>query len=613
MTSPARRPWIDALLLVALGAALSAWTWRGWGDPRIDFGRELYTPWRLLEGDVLHRDIPWFNGPLSQYFNAACFGILGTSYRTLILVNHALVALAGWLLWGLVRGMSSRACAFVAVASWLLLCCFLQLDIIGNSNWIAPYSHEITHGSLAAFAALRAWQVHLAGRRAWPLLVAGLASGLAFLTKPEVLFALAAAGLAAIYLRAQKKRWQPVEVAVLAGGFAAPILGALALLWTSMPLDKALHATLGGWAHVLNSELTNQIFYTRSQGTHDPLASLSTLAIVASLWASLVALGLVLARASKSRRLAWIGGVVAFGLVIATSWDLEARESVTGLFERAGRLFDEGMSPLPLAVALALLWRWRRTRDKGHEAEQDESHARHAGAFVFEVFALVLLSKIVLHARIKHYGFALAAPALVVVIVHGFYEIPRRLNTRSLGGAAVRATLVGALLGLCLIALRHNYGYETRKKHLVGEGADQMRCDHSGLLLADLVSIVERRSTRDSSLLVLPEGIQLNYLTRRKNPTGIVNFMPPEYLMFGEDAILERLQANPPDAIVINHRKTSEYGLPFFGRDYGRETMRWVLDRYASPAAAWARRGKEPLQPETGNLLAAWFFFPKKR
>ena len=45
-------------------------SWRKWPDPLIDFGRELYLPWRLANGAVLYRDVDDFYGPLSQYLNA---------------------------------------------------------------------------------------------------------------------------------------------------------------------------------------------------------------------------------------------------------------------------------------------------------------------------------------------------------------------------------------------------------------------------------------------------------------------------------------------------------------------------------------------------------------
>ena len=77
---------------LALGAVALALTWQTWPHAFVDFGRELYVPWRLVEGEVLYRDVLYFNGPLSPYLNALWFALFGTSLRTLVLCNLATVA-----------------------------------------------------------------------------------------------------------------------------------------------------------------------------------------------------------------------------------------------------------------------------------------------------------------------------------------------------------------------------------------------------------------------------------------------------------------------------------------------------------------------------------------
>ena len=86
----------------------------------------------------------------------------------------------------------------------------------------------------------------------------------------------------------------------------------------------------------------------------------------------------------------------------------------------------------------------------------------------------------------------------------------------------------------------------------------------------------------DSSLLVLPEGIMLNYLTRRPNPTPYHTFMPPELAIFGEKEVLESFQQHPPDYVVLIHKDTVEYGVGFFGQDarYGQRLRQWVDRNY---------------------------------
>src|SRR4051794_26880820 len=86
-----------AIAIVLLGAtfiAMLAWTWLRWADPIVNCGREFYIPQQLARGQVLYRDIPHFNGPFSQYFNALVFATFGASVRSLVLVNLAwLIAL----------------------------------------------------------------------------------------------------------------------------------------------------------------------------------------------------------------------------------------------------------------------------------------------------------------------------------------------------------------------------------------------------------------------------------------------------------------------------------------------------------------------------------------
>ncbi len=61
---------LDLLILLSLGglaAVLLAVSWRKWPDPLIDFGRELYLPWRISQGAVFGRDVESLYGPLSAY------------------------------------------------------------------------------------------------------------------------------------------------------------------------------------------------------------------------------------------------------------------------------------------------------------------------------------------------------------------------------------------------------------------------------------------------------------------------------------------------------------------------------------------------------------------
>src|SRR5262245_8791079 len=90
---------------------MAAWTWGTWPDVLVDFGRELYVPWRITQGQTLYRDIAYFNGPFSPYLNALWFTWFGVSLRTLVWANLALLAILIVLIYRIARGMGDRLAA----------------------------------------------------------------------------------------------------------------------------------------------------------------------------------------------------------------------------------------------------------------------------------------------------------------------------------------------------------------------------------------------------------------------------------------------------------------------------------------------------------------------
>jgi hypothetical protein len=68
----------------------------------------------------------------------------------------------------------------------------------------------------------------------------------------------------------------------------------------------------------------------------------------------------------------------------------------------------------------------------------------------------------------------------------------------------------------------------------------------------------------------------INWLTRRRNPTPYFSLLPTEVGRYGEDRILEALRKDRPDLIAVVHRDTREYGVRYFGENYGVEIGRWI-------------------------------------
>ena len=75
--------------------------------------------------------------------------------------------------------------------------------------------------------------------------------------------------------------------------------------------------------------------------------------------------------------------------------------------------------------------------------------------------------------------------------------------------------------------------------------------------------------------------------------------MPPELAVSSETDIVTALNESRPDIVVVVHKDTTEYGVPFFGTSaaYGKTIMDWVRRHYHQTAIF----GTEPFRgPDFG-------------
>ncbi len=556
------------LLFLAL---VATWLiWRGWQrftHPVIDFGRELYVPWQILEGKVLFGELAYFNGPLSPYFNALGFRLLGVSLTALAVLNISILVGTMLVLYSLVRRIASR---FEAIISCLIfLAVFATADLIGfgNYNFVTPYSHEMTHGTILSFVLLLVIGRYFEDSSRVGLVISGLLLGLIFLTKPE--FFVAAVG--ALVLAFVADAWSrhdgglPVVRPLSIVGLCAliPPVTAWAALSFRLGTKEAFFGVLGAWPYVFLRELSRLPFYREGMGLDEPAASLEKTLIWAAiyliaLWPGYIAASL-LKPTSKSR---------VFWSFVVGIW---ASVALVG----AGIRYDptDFPRPLPLVVVAMCLLTVLMMRKRSPD---DPLYPRLVGLFALQIFALGLLAKMALHPRYQHYGFALALPATIVLVLTLIFLVPETIRKRGGYGPAFR---LAGLMFLLVVGVGFSLPSRAafRQKTLpFGKGSDQILVHPRFVVMQQLLEHLRAEIEENETLLVLPEGIMFNFQIRRPTPTAHINFMPPEFVMFGEDAMLAALEETPPDAVVLLKRSTHEYGYEAFGSGYGEGIMQWL-------------------------------------
>jgi Dolichyl-phosphate-mannose-protein mannosyltransferase len=557
----AHRPaaWIFALHVMLFGL-LVWWSWRKWPDPFIDFGRELYVPWRLTQGAVLYRDVASLFGPLSPYVNALWFRLFGVSLLTLALCNIAIFAAMVAGIYYLIRTSTDRVTASAASLITIGLFGFSQYVAVGNYNFATPYSHEATHGLALAVAMLVSLYRGLVTHRGRWFAAAGLAFGLINLTKPEVIIAAAAAVLVGaamlLWMRLHDTRWLLRRVSVFVAAAIVPPLMFFAFFVRHMPAGDAARAVAGAWT-ALNGELVTSPFYLVGSGLDAPLANTARMLYASAGFLLLVAGGILGASSTRSR-------VVFAGIAFVAA-------------SRPGALRALPLITLISLVAALMLVRRRLC------APLDA--LKLWPLVTWSAFALVLLAKIALNARIGHYGFCLALPATVTTVTLMCWSIPEYLNACGSEGrsAGFRQIALFTIAACAVPYLAVSAALYARKEVSIGSRGDRfMASSGRGSAFAEATIELQRLAPPTATIAVLPEGVMLNYLLRRQSPLRVVSAMPAELAAFGEDALLGSLAASPPDFVVLVRRQTSEYGVSAFGSEprYGGRTMAWIRARY---------------------------------
>jgi hypothetical protein len=97
-----------------------------------------------------------------------------------------------------------------------------------------------------------------------------------------------------------------------------------------------------------------------------------------------------------------------------------------------------------------------------------------------------------------------------------------------------------------------------------------------GHALNTLLGKVDASLGPEQTLLMLPEGVLVNYLSRRASSTRYFNFVPADIVMFGEQEMLSALEAQPADFVALVANSAGDYGLTGFGIDYGMQLADWV-------------------------------------
>lgn len=567
------------LILFTIGTEMLLLSWQKWPNILVDYGRELYVPWQINNGVVLYRDIVYFYGPLSSYLNAFLFKIFGTHLMTLAVFNISLIITLTLIIYRIFLITTDWLTATSASATFLAVFAFSQIMPWGNYNFVCPYTYNLTHGIFLNFLMIYFYLIYLTVKQKRQLFVMGVLLGLIFLTKFEVFIASAITMVVGIWLvMFSDKLTLSQALRILSYfciGFFIPVFLFVVYFSCYMPFNKAAISIMYPYTVIFTSNVSSNIFLRHIMGTDDVSGNLLKMASAGlgylAMFFDLALISFSLKRISRKNFFIF-GTIIIFSLLffVKLCWMI-ANPNI--------------FRPLPvimLALAVYLFILFLRFHHNLKEAN------RSMGLFVMTTFAFFLLLKMELNVHLYYYGFALAMPATLLLVGLFMFHMPILLAKDVMGRVFLR-TICVALLGVFLITYmnisKHFYSLMT---YPVGFGLDTIydfdpsittRGSQTQLAINEIEKVIKK----NENFIVFPEGVMLNYLTKRVNPTPYLNFMATEMVMFGEQETLNSIIKSKTDYIILVDKDLSDFGCSFSDSSIGcgSSIFNWIIKNYS--------------------------------
>jgi len=516
----------EPLSIALLYIYLLSKSWLRWMDPMVDFPRDLYLAWRVSEGDLLYQRVANWYGPLAQLAQAAAFRVFGVGIDTIVWTNVVLTAAVIFLLRDIFRTMGNRLSGWLAAVVFLGVFAFGHYTLLANYNFLAPYVAQSTYSFAGLVILLWSLVHHLKSNRSWWLSGAGLGLAVAYLDKPEAL--LAALGSVGVYfsvrfIHAARRQtpktdwrsamqWLVPATGWLAGGFFSLWLPVFiyfgirgGLRYAILATDFVPYTVLGSrFRHALITEHSQLGFLGFDQPWSNFIKQAETGALLVLACGLLVCATRVWACTAKFSVKWWVSLGMTVTVAGLSGW---LADTVGEQWRDIGSAF---VFPLILAAAATTVWSLRAA----WTGRSDWS--RPLGLAVVGVAAALMLARMVLNGRFYQFGFFMMPLAVVwwvhLIVVEAARPAPGAVRVNRLLPVVFSALVLvgsGTLLHLSL----QNYAV---KNSLIGEGRDHFytyEADvlYNGQMFKDAIAAFKTVNPHAQSLVVIPEGIGLNY------------------------------------------------------------------------------------------------------
>lgn len=514
-------------------------TWMQWGDVIIDLGREMYIPLEILRGKVLYTDIHYIYGPFPVYLHALLYKIFGPHINVLIICGIVITSLTTILLYKIARLFMNTICSSFVSLTFLFICAFGNYVYLNNYNFILPYTYASTYGILFSLLTVYFFFKFIYNKKIRNLILCSIFTTLALLCKIEIGISLLISITVTMFF--YNRRFNHILISLSPVVFIIIyILGRKNFL-DAVSIDNKQFLN---WIAGITDFNENIYLLTRSLFAYIfvILCLLSFDYILSTLKDNVI-----------------VKTFITFILYLLTFIIIIFINNFINPYTQ--------YRILPIICLITILFSIKK---------------RNINTFTISLFSFLLISRIILKTSSAHYGFYILVPGLITYYLFFYNIIPavwQRFTKNGLYYLSISIFFI-------LLIVNHFYIYRPIYKNRTlrietKRGSINYLNNIIGIRYKELIDFLINNTHPGETLVVFPEGVDINFYTGLDNPIFHNTFLPFELAQDTiQDEIISLIDHARVDYIVIIQRDTTEYGPSSFGIDYGKELFSWIKENY---------------------------------
>ncbi len=533
-------------------------------NPAIDTGRELYIPLRILNGEVLYKDIFNIYGPFAYQINAFAYKLLGAKLHALRVFGIIDTMLVISSLWFILKELFSQQNEKITVFSKLSdipfripFFAFILIILasgISNSifNYILPYSFAMTYGICFFLFSLLFFIKFSKSYNPNFAYLASLFAGSAFCCKYE--FACYSIFLMLFITFCKKINTKNIIFSFLSF-MIVPCLSFGLLFLRGMSFED-----LSKTAQTLKTMADTQAIkylYSNFTGTYFDFKVFKICLF-------------------KTLILLIIGAIVFFSQKFYKK-DIFLT-LIVFIFSVFGLLYV-GTTGFSLFAVINILLFLLFIKKVFHNKP----------VLIYMVSVILLSLKTFFALNIQTYGIY-TLPFLIISIFVFLKQIILYKNDKIKIQVINTYSIITMMLLICCIVpaviqnLKNNKSIVTEELNFNNyyEKLTKITITKSYIAnpLNQAIAFINQKTKQNDRIVVLPETQFLNFITKHPADNLYDSLTPMYFETFGEYNIIGHFKKSKPEYFILNNRNTSDYGKRYICEDYGQDFCSFVKDNY---------------------------------